>query len=262
MDYISRRESGRLLPRLASRYSSAAREKRRAMFLNRFELTPETKILDVGSADGTHIHRVLRDTVVQPKNVYIADIDEKLVQQGSRTYGYRPVTISESGRIPFDDGFFDIVWSSSVIEHVTIPKAECWKVKNGRQFATRSFARQQEFAREILRVGKNYWVQTPARSFWLESHSWLPFIGWFPRPMQLAVLRAVLPFWPKQTAPDWHLLKRGQVAELFPGADILSERSFGMTKSWIATRRAAQALAGNASARSSTSEPSLSRLTS
>jgi SAM-dependent methyltransferase len=240
MDYISRRESAGFISRLASRYSAAARAKRRAMFLERFELTHETRILDVGSADGTHIQRVLRDTPISPSNVYIADIDERLVRLGAKTYGYQPVPISESGRIPFEDGYFDIVWSSSVIEHVTIPKAECWKVRSGRQFASRSFARQQEFAREIRRVGKNYWVQTPARSFWLESHSWLPFIGWLPRPLQLIILRAVLPFWPKQTTPDWHLLTRGQVAELFPGADILSERSFGMTKSWIATRRVAR----------------------
>jgi SAM-dependent methyltransferase len=233
MDYISRRESAGFVTRLASRYSAAARAKRRAMFLERFELTPETRILDVGSADGTHIHRVLRDTPVSPANVYIADIDERLVQQGARTYGYQPVTVEESGRIPFEDEYFDIVWSSSVIEHVTIPKAECWKVRSGRQFATRSLARQHEFAREIRRVGKNYWVQTPARSFWLESHSWLPFIGWLPRPLQLAILRGVMPY--------WHLLTRSQVAELFPGADILAERSFGMTKSWIATRRAARA---------------------
>jgi SAM-dependent methyltransferase len=235
MDYISRQEPSGFITRLASRYSSAARAKRRAMFLRRFELTAETRILDVGSADGTHIHRVLRDTPVQPRNVYIADIDSRLVQQGSKAYGYQPVAIEESGRIPFDDKYFDIVWSSSVIEHVTIPKAECWKVTDGRQFARRAYARQQEFAREIRRVGKSFWVQTPARSFWLESHSWLPFIGWFPRPLQLTVLRTVLPFWPKKTSPDWHLLTRRQMAELFPGADILSERSFGMTKSWIAT---------------------------
>lgn len=59
---------------------------------------------------------------MQHKSVYIADIDVELVEKGSRKYGFVPVIISESGALSFEDKFFDIVYCSSVIEHVTIIK--------------------------------------------------------------------------------------------------------------------------------------------
>src|SRR5690554_5132707 len=50
----------------------------------------------------------------------------------------------------FPDGFFDLVFSNSVIEHLY------------------TFENQQLMAKEIQRVGKRYFVQTPNKYFFLE----------------------------------------------------------------------------------------------
>ena len=55
---------------------------------------------------------------------------------------------------------FDIIYSNSVIEHV------------GRE-------RQKEFANEIMRVGKKYWVQTPYKHFPVEPHFVFPFFQYY-----------------------------------------------------------------------------------
>jgi SAM-dependent methyltransferase len=213
-----------------------ARAKRAALFRSLFTPGAETRILDLGSAGGAHINAVLESTPVRPASVYVADIHPASVERASREYGYTPVLIPEDGVLPFPDGFFDIVYCSSVIEHVTVPKQMVWKLRSGRLFREQAFARQKAFATEIRRVGRHFFVQTPYRHFPIEAHSWLPFLGWLPRSLLIDTLRVVNPIWIRQTAPDWNLLDRKQLARLFEGARIIDEKLFGLTKSLMAVK--------------------------
>jgi hypothetical protein len=43
-------------------------------------------------------------------------------------------------------------------------------------------------------------------------------------------------WWPKKTSPDWNLLTFREMQHLFPDAQIIRERSLGVTKSLIAVR--------------------------
>jgi len=225
------------LTRLAKAYSTHARARRAALFRSRFPIDATTRILDLGSETGAAIHAVLQGTAAEPANVYIADIGAAQVQEGARRFGYQPVVIDESGRLPFEDGYFDIVYCSSVIEHVTVPKDEVWTLKSGSEFRRRALQRQQVFAGEIRRLGRQYYVQTPYRHFVLESHSWLPFVAWLPRRLLIPVLRFAGKVWIKRTSPDWYLLNGREMAALFPEAQIAAEKSLGMTKSLMAIRR-------------------------
>ena len=110
------------------------RAKRSRIFLACFSYTSKTRILDLGSEDGSHIASIIKKTPVMPKNIYIADIDENLVARGHKNFGFNPVTIPEFGKLPFADKYFDIVFCSSVIEHVTIPKSKVWKISSRRKF--------------------------------------------------------------------------------------------------------------------------------
>jgi SAM-dependent methyltransferase len=225
------------LSRAMRAISQSARNKRGELFRRSFELTPSTRILDLGSETGASINAVLRGTAVRPENVHICDIHPELVAAGAERYGYVPVVARDGEPLPFEAHSFDIVYCSSVIEHVTLPKSEIWRERSGRRFRAAAHARQMQFANEIRRLGRQYFVQTPYLHFPIESHSWLPFVGWLPRPLLLAVLACAKTVWIKDTNPDWCLLGRRDMAEFFPDARLVGEKFAGLTKSLIALKR-------------------------
>src|SRR5882724_7910583 len=220
--------------RLIHRVSARSRSRRASLFRSIFPLTATTTVLDVGSWDCESIHRVVQGTPLQPRNVHVADIRPEPLFSGARKYGYTPVLIDESGRIPFPDHYCDVLHCSSVIEHVTVPKDTVWSMTSGSEFARLALQHQRQFAAELRRVSKHYFVRTPARYFPLESHSMLPFAGYLPRRMLIPLLGLSNRFWIKATKPDFHLLTRQQMASLFPGARIEVERLCGIPKSWMA----------------------------
>ena len=216
--------------------SQRIRQKRAAIFRRSFGFDETTKILDIGSESGDHIRLVLEGTKVLPQNVYIADINGEVIQKGSQQYGFVPVLLFELDKLPFEDKFFDIVYCSSVIEHATVPKEKVWNIVSEREFRESAWEKQKLLAREISRVGRQFFVQTPARTFPVESHIWLPFFGFLPRPMQIKIMSLTNEFWIKQAIPDFHLLDGKQMAELFPEAEIVFERKLGFVKSIMAIK--------------------------
>lgn len=216
--------------------SRRARQKRAAVFRQKFDLGAATRVLDVGSENGENIHLVLSGTGVKAENVYIADIAPEAIKEGRDKFGYQTVLLDESGRLPFAEGEFDVVYCSSVIEHTTIPKSEIWKIKNADEFREKAWENQKIFAEEVRRVGKSYFVQTPNRGFVIESHSWLPLAGFLPRPWLLKVLRVSNRFWIKDAPPDFNLLNADEMAKLFPEAEIVLEKKFGLVKSIMAIK--------------------------
>lgn len=222
------------LSKFAWKFSANARKKRAALFRSFFDITEDTKILDLGSENGTNIHNVLQGTDARPENIYIADIDQNAVNEGQKLYGFNPILVNEDSRTEFEDNFFDIVFCSSVIEHTTVKKSEMWEIKDGKEFRERSWERQREFAAEIARLGKRYFVQTPCRTFPIESHTWLPLVGFLPRRLFLPLLKASNRFWIKRAWPDFNLLDGEQMQELFPLAKIVKEKKWGFTKSIMA----------------------------
>ena len=213
-----------------------ARAKRAQIFLQNYFITADTKILDIGSEDGSSIAAVLQCTEALPKNVFIADINPEPLEEGRARYGFVPVLITESGNLPFEDQFFDIVYCSSVIEHVTVSKEQVWAIASGREFSHLAALRHAGIAKEIRRLGKRYFVQTPNKWFLVESYTWLPFVGYLPRRILVPLLRMTNRFWVKRTSPDWRLLTVDDMRVLFPDAVIEKEKLLGMTKSIMAIK--------------------------
>ena len=113
--------------------------------------------------------------------------------------------------LPFADGEFELVYCSSVIEHVPPP-------------------RRAAFASELRRVGRGWMVQTPARSFPIEPHSLLPFAHWLPPGPRRR-------YWRLGAARGWEeidLLSRGELELLFGPAR--AERLGPLVKSWVSVR--------------------------
>ena len=118
----------------------------------------------------------------------------------------------------FEDGSFDLVFSNSVIEHVGDEQ------------------RQAAFAREVRRLGKSYWVQTPSKWFPIEAHTGMPFWWCYPEPVRRFFLQrwhTTLPAWSDFIA-ETRVLSRARMQELFPTARIYVESVVGIPKSYAA----------------------------
>jgi hypothetical protein len=96
--------------------------------------------------------------------------------------------------------------------------------------------KQEEFAREVIRLGKSYWVQTPS-AFPIEAHSGIPFYWFYPERLRAWLLRRsqkTFPTWWTDYIATTRILSRRRMAKLFPHARIRVELFFGLTKSYIA----------------------------
>jgi SAM-dependent methyltransferase len=190
-------------------------------FLRECRIAPETRVLDIG---GT------------PDNWELIDMAPRLVllnmpRARADLAGAAQWVAGDGRALPFRDAAFDVVFSNSVIEHVG------------------DTASQERFAREVARVGRAYWVETPNRWFPVEQHLLTPLVHWLPRSWQAAIVRRGTvwsalahptpdrrDFYIEHFLRDIHLLGVGELQRLFPGARIVRERFLGVTKSLIACR--------------------------
>lgn len=193
---------GRVRARVASPLAARARARRHAQFFALTGLRPGMRIVDVGCG-------ALGLRALAP------DLDITGVDVAPRpSYPGPFVQADATERLPFADGAFDLAYASSVIEHVA-PE------------------RRAAFAAEVRRVGRGWFVQTPAFSFPIEPHALLPFAHWLPPALRR-------PYWRLGAAGAWEdiaLLRRAEMAALF-GEPILAERFAGVVKSWIVVRSA------------------------
>jgi hypothetical protein len=170
--------------------------------------------------------------------VTVADIVEEALAR-ARERGLETIALREGEPLPFEAGAFDVVFCNSVIEHVTLPKEACLNERfSNDAWVAASLESQRRFAREIERVGKGYFVQTPHRHFPLEAHTWLPFVGWMPHDATVRLVRVTDRFWVKRCGyVDWNLLGEREMRDLFPSAEIHVERVAGLPKSLVAYKR-------------------------
>jgi hypothetical protein len=191
------------------------RRRRMELFFERFNVRPETRVLDIGGREfnWTLLPFAPRVTILN------------LGVQGES--GRFEWVLGDARQLPFPDQSFEIVYSNSVIEHLGTAQD------------------QRRFADEVQRVGRSYFVQTPNRNFFLEPHLITPFIHWLPRKWQARLLRNFT-VWGWITRPDarararyldtTRMLNEAELRALFPKAEIWPERFVGLTKSFVATK--------------------------
>ena len=189
------------------------RKSRNARFISAMNLTQETTVLDVGG-----VSQFWSSMAIKPRvtllNV-LEDVNSDL-----------PQIVASACNIPCADKSFDIVFSNSMIEHLG------------------TWENQEQAAREMLRVGRGIWVQTPYRWFPVEPHLLTPFIHWLPNKWQ----RSLLPYtlWALIAKPSadycdgfWReirLLTIPSMKKLFPDCQIVYERFGFLVKSLIAVK--------------------------
>jgi hypothetical protein len=221
-----------LIRRLAYAKRDEWHDRRAELFLDLVRPGAGASVLDLGGQDGEFMQRVRKRADVR---VTIADIGEAALER-ARARGFETVLLREGEPLPFDEGRFDAVFCNSVIEHVTLPKADCISKRFGnREWIEASRRNQEVFAREIRRVGRGYFVQTPHRAFPVEAHTWLPFVGWMPHNATVRLVRLTDRVWVKHCGyVDWNLLGEREMRRLFPDAAIHVERVLGLPKSLVA----------------------------
>jgi hypothetical protein len=192
------------------------RRARMRAFEATFHASPQTTVLDVGGTP-TNWNLLPERPDVTLLNIYALD---------DPTY---KTVIGDGTDLEYEDGAFDIVFSNSVIEHLS------------------NYENQKRFAREVRRVGRELWIQTPAKSFPIEPHHLAPFIHWLPRRVQRRLVRNFTVYgWlrrPSKAAVDtivaeYRLLSYREMCELFPDCHVRRERLLGLTKSFVAVRKA------------------------
>ncbi|MGI8557276.1 MAG: class I SAM-dependent methyltransferase [Solirubrobacteraceae bacterium] len=190
-----------LRTRAAAPLAARARARRHARFFPLTGADQRTRILDVGCGE-------LGLRALDPS------LDVTGVDLVPRPHYPGPFLEADAAaRLPFADSEFDLAYSSSVIEHIEPGAA------------------RERFARELRRVARGWFVQTPAYSFPLEPHALLPGAHWLPP----AARRR---YWRLGVSGDWEqiaLLRRREMVHLF-GEPLVAERAGPLVKSWISVR--------------------------
>jgi SAM-dependent methyltransferase len=185
-----------LFPRVVEPFSRRARTHRIEQFRSLTGAGPETRIVDVGCG-GLGLISLAPDL-----DITGVDLHERPEYPGPL------VQADATEQLPFADDEFDIAYCNSVIEHIEP-------------------ARRAGLARELRRVARGWFVQTPAISFPIEPHSLLPAAHWLPMSLRR-------PYWRLGAGSDIdeiNLLHRSEFEALFGPA--FRERFGPLTKSWI-----------------------------
>ena len=202
------------------------REKRFRLFLKTLQPKSTDTLLDVGGRPAfwtNHPQPVARiDSLnIQDVPFHPADAPSHRIR----------TLVGDGCALGMPDRTYDVGFSNSVIEHVG------------------TWERQQQFAREIRRVARSLWIQTPARICPIEPHYMTPFIHYLPRAWQKKLLRrCTLWGWIARPSPEYidfmvtttRLLRKSEMQQLFPDCRILTERLLWIIpKSYIAYRHPA-----------------------
>ena len=187
------------LARIADPIAARARARRHAALFALTRATPASRIVDIGCGRlGLRRHAPGHD---------ITGVD----LAARPDYPGPFVQADVLAGLPFEDGAFDLAYCSSVIEHVAP-------------------AQRAAFARELRRVARGWYVQTPAFSFPIEPHALLPFAHWLAPELRRH-------YWRLGVAGGWEeiaLLRRAEMEALF--GEPVAERAGPLVKSWISVR--------------------------
>ena len=181
------------------------------------KFSPSQKILDLGVTDKdyNYFHKLYPFR----KNITAAGLARENIYIERDYPEIKYVQIKPKPPYQFKDKSFDFVHSSSVIEHVG------------------SKQRQQEFLRDLNRIGKSGVVTTPNRWYPLEFHTMLVFIHWLPT----KIYRRIFKFLGFEASADekyLNLLSFHEFDLLAKGVNfkrykIVSKRSFGFISNYL-----------------------------
>jgi ubiquinone/menaquinone biosynthesis C-methylase UbiE len=201
-------------PLIRWRYRVAGEFRRRrfAFFWNTLGQYAGTRWwLDLGGGPGSYLLTHLEALGNGAPRVLLLDTDEAELRVAQQRFPNIQCIRANGEQLPFCENAFDLVFCSSVIEHVAHPAV---------------------LAAEIRRTGRRFFVQTPNEHFPLESHSPvpLPFFRQLPRTLQWYMCRLAGASWDYIMSVRY--VTEEELRAWFPRARVLREHAWGLTKSF------------------------------
>lgn len=173
----------------------------------RIPLHASMRVLDVGGEVGSLRHQLMR-AFPRGTDITVVNIDRGHLDRVREECPQIRTVCADARKLPFEDDAFDLVYSNAVIEHVG------------------GASDQRAMAREIMRVGRGWFVSTPNRWFPFEFHMRLPLVSWLAPRGRAAVGRVISWNHVKQRYTSGltyplRLLAAGDLRALFPGSRVL-----------------------------------------
>jgi hypothetical protein len=192
--------------RLLKQLSHKSRTKKFELLQAVFRPRPGDRVLDIGASGEVFLRYTLEDVYPYAERIVGGGYALHEAVSARRYYPQPRYAVFDGCALPFPDKSFDLVFSNAVIEHVV------------------GADRQEQFAREVMRVGKSWFVTTPNYWFPFEAHYHLPFIQFLPRPLQREYNRVFSTHIPRGTVQELALLSARQLQRLFPTGKIAKVR--------------------------------------
>ena len=192
---------------LASRIALHARRGIYARFVTLAGTVPGRRLLDLGVTPDTHLpdSNFLEHWYPHGADITMASVEDctalAAVFPGTKFVRLRP-----HQALPFPDAYFDVGFSSAVLEHV-------------------GGAAQQRFViQELLRTCRSVFLTTPDRAFPIEMHTFLPVLHWLTKHLHRRLLGWLgRSFWASEA--NLNLLTRRELAQLVAAALRATTRS-------------------------------------
>jgi SAM-dependent methyltransferase len=200
--------------------SKVSRQRKLNMFYRLFRPTRHTRILDVGAEAQSGTIQFI-DSYPWKENISVINLSSEHVSRIKYLYPEIDARVGDACELPWEDYYFDIVYSNAVIEHLS------------------KFERQKKMAAEIMRVGKNWFVSTPNRWFPFEFHMRLPFVTWLPRSIQIGLGQIISYDHIKKKyisgikRSDLRLMTARELKQCFPTGRIIKQRITFMAETLV-----------------------------
>jgi Methyltransferase domain len=210
----------RVFYKLLPSISTFFRRRRMRRLVEIVKIRPGTRVLDLGGTPviWEHVSVPLEITLLNLPGGVSPGMSEILQSHHLRHHTFHVLEGDACNVAQFSDRSFDLVFSNSVIEHVGPPP------------------KQAEFAHEVRRLGRSYWVQTPSMWFPIEVHSGMPFYWFYPQWLRATLMRnwrKRLPAWWSDYMDTTRVLSRRRMTELFPNGRTRVDYFFGFPKSYV-----------------------------
>ncbi len=187
---------------LLKEFSQKSRARKFELFHALFQPSAQDLVLDIGASGQVFLQYTFEDVYPFPDQLVAGGSDFREVESARRRYPRPRYVVFDGCRLPFADKSFDGVFSNAVIEHIL------------------GEGQQDRFAREVMRVGKSWFITTPNYWYPFESHYHLPLIQFMPQTMQRSYNRLLGTHIPKGAVQKLGLLSAGRLQRLFPNSRV------------------------------------------